>query len=220
MIKIPVYNQTIDKIKDLTLSSRVFGVKVKPEVVHQVVISQLANSRTAIADTKGKGEVRGGGRKPWKQKGTGRARHGSIRSPLWKGGGVTFGPKSDRNFSVKVNKKQKQLALGMCLSDKVASQKLIVLDDLKLTGKTKELNSFMSLLRKNLENIKEAKKFLIIMDENDKNIINAGINLKTVNTISADSINCVELLKYDVALVTVKGVDIIEKHFKRIKEKK
>jgi len=219
-MKLSVYNQTGEKKKDMEVSSRVFGVKVKQEVVHQVVIAQLANSRQVLADTKGKGEVRGGGKKPWKQKGTGRARHGSIRSPLWKGGGVTFGPTSDRNFSAKVNKKQKQLAMAMCLSDKVASDGLIVFDNLELSGKTKELNSWIAGLKQKIASLKESKKFLMILDNNDKKAINAALNLKNINTITADSLNCLELLKHDKVLISEAAIEIIDKHYKKIREKK
>ena len=118
-LKIKVYTQDGKETKELALNPAVFGVAVKESVVHQVMVAQMANSRVAIAHTKTRAEVRGGGRKPWKQKGTGRARHGSTRSPIWVGGGVTFGPRSDRNFSQKVNKKMKTKALFMCLSDKV-----------------------------------------------------------------------------------------------------
>ncbi|MFA6422691.1 MAG: 50S ribosomal protein L4 [Candidatus Buchananbacteria bacterium] len=220
MIKLPVYNQAGEKKKDLEVSSRIFGVKIKPEVIHQVVVAQMANSRQVLADTKGKGEVRGGGKKPWKQKGTGRARHGSIRSPLWKGGGVTFGPTSDRNFSLKVNKKQKQIAMAMCLSDKINSDGLIVFDGLQLSGKTKELNLWIADLKQKIASLKESKKFLMVSDGNDANIINAALNLKNINTISADSLNCIELLKYEKVLLTEKAMAKIEAHYKKINEKK
>ena len=139
-MKLPIYNLAGEKIKEKEVSSRIFGVKIRPEVIHQVVVAQGANARPVLADTKNRGEVRGGGKKPWRQKGTGRARQGSIRSPQWKGGGVVFGPTSDRNFSQRVNKKQKQLALAMCLSDKVNNNLLAVFDKLSLNeGKTKKL---------------------------------------------------------------------------------
>ena len=125
--KIPVYAQTGEQTGELVLNQSLFGITPKESVVHQVAVAYLANRRTVIADTKDKGEIRGGGRKPWRQKGTGRARHGSIRSPLWRGGGVIFGPTTERNYSQKVNKKMKRKALLMCLTDKVENQELTVL---------------------------------------------------------------------------------------------
>lgn len=216
-MKIPVYNLNGNKIKDIELSPRIFGVKVKPAVVHQVVMAQMANARQVLAHTKTKGEVRGGGRKPWRQKGTGRARHGSIRSPLWIGGGVTFGPRKDRNFTQQVNKKQKQLALAMCLSDKVASNGLVVLDELKSAeAKTKALSNWLKDLKAKIEELKKSKKFLLVLAKNDKGIIRAALNFKNINTILADSLNCVELLKADAILTSEEAIKIIEEHYKKI----
>ena len=130
MPEVKVYNQAGQEIGKEKLNPKIFGVKVKTDLVHQVMVSMQANSRRVLAHTKGRAEVRGGGRKPWKQKGTGRARHGSNRSPLWIGGGITFGPTRFRNFVQKINKKMKRKALYMSLSDKVATQHLIVFDDI------------------------------------------------------------------------------------------
>ncbi len=158
MQKYPVYNLQAEKVREAELNPAVFGVKVKESVVHQVAMAQMANSRVAIAHTKTKGEVRGGGIKPWRQKGTGRARHGSIRSPLWKGGGVTFGPRKDRNFSQKVNKKMKTKALFMCLSDKVNNNLMVLVDKLDLAeGKTKKMVEVMKNL-KGILKLKEIKR--------------------------------------------------------------
>ena len=163
MKKVSVYNSEAKKIKDVELNPEIFGIEVKESVVHQVAVAQMANSRDAIAHTKTRGEVRGGGKKPWRQKGTGRARHGSSRSPLWIGGGVTFGPRSDRNFSQKVNKKMKIKALFMCLSDKVAESNLFLLDKMSLSeGKTRELvkviNQFKNILSLEQKNKKTKKQ--------------------------------------------------------------
>jgi len=130
-MKIKVYNQTAEFVHDLEVSEKIFGVKSNPELLHQAVVTQMGNERQVLADTKDRSEVRGGGKKPWKQKGTGRARVGSSRSPIWTGGGVTFGPTSDRNFSKKINKKMKQKAIFMALSDKLAGGTLVILDELK-----------------------------------------------------------------------------------------
>ncbi len=219
-MKLPVYNNSGEKMKEIELSSRVFGVKIKPEVVHQVVVAQMANARQILAHTKNKGEVSGGGIKPWKQKGTGRARHGSIRSPLWRGGGVTFGPRNDRNFSEKVNQKQKQLALFMCLSDRAQDNKFVVLENFEFNGKTKDLNLWLKNLKAKLENLKDGKKFLMVPETNDKNLVRASLNLKNIQVISADSLNCVDILKNNALLVSEKAVEKIEKHYKKINEKK
>lgn len=220
-MKYPVYNSQGDKIKDVELSSRIFGVAVKPEVIHQVVVAQQANSRQVLAHTKTKDEVSGGGKKPWKQKGTGRARHGSSRSPIWVGGGITFGPRKNRNFTKGVNKKQKQLAMAMCLSDKVNDKNLVIFDKLSSeAGKTKTLSAWIKETKSKIAEIKDRKKFLLVLDHNDKKTINAALNLKTVNTILADSLNCVDLLKYDAVLASEKALEVIDKHYKQIKEKK
>lgn len=220
-MKYPVYNSQGDKVKDVELSSRIFGVTVKPEVIHQVVVAQQANSRQVLAHTKTKDEVRGGGKKPWKQKGTGRARHGSSRSPIWVGGGITFGPRSNRNFTKGVNKKQKQLALAMCLSDKVNDQALLIFDKLAIdTGKTKTLTAWLKEIKSKIEAVKNRKKFLLVLDHNDKQTINSALNLKNANTILANSLNCVDLLKYDAVLASEKSLEVIDKHYKKLKEKK
>ncbi len=164
-LKIKIYSQNGNVVKETELNPEIFGVAVKESVVHQVAVAQMANARVAIADTKDRSEVRGGGKKPWRQKGTGRARQGSIRSPLWKGGGVVFGPKSARNFSQKINKKMKRKALFMCLSDKVNNNFLVVIDQLKLTaGKTKEIievvKSFKEILK--LKQINRKNKFAVV----------------------------------------------------------
>jgi large subunit ribosomal protein L4 len=220
-MKYPVYNSQGDKVKEIELSSRIFGVKVKPEVIHQVVVAQQASARQVLAHTKTKDEVRGGGKKPWKQKGTGRARHGSSRSPIWVGGGITFGPRNDRNFTKAVNQKQKQLAMAMCLSDKVNDKTLAVFDKLAVeAGKTKALAVWLKEIKSKIETLKNSKKFLLILENNNKSVISSALNLKNVNTILADSLNCVDLLKYDTVLASEKALEVINKHYKLIKEKK
>jgi len=223
MKKIQIYNQTGEKVKEIELNSKIFNVDIKESVVHQVAVAQMANSRVAIAHTKDRSEVSGGGIKPWRQKGTGRARHGSNRSPLWVGGGVTFGPTKDRNFSKKVNQKQKTKALFMCLSDKVNNNLFILLDKLNLEeGKTREIvgvvKNFKEILK--LKENKKSKKFdiknyklslLIILSKSDKKVFNAGRNLVGVKIATADSLNVVDLLRFEKALITEKSLDVIEK---------
>lgn len=220
-MKISVYNSNGDKSKVIEISQRIFGVKPKTEVIHQVVVAQQANARQVLADTKDKSEVRGGGKKPWRQKGTGRARHGSIRSPLWKGGGVTFGPTSDRNFTKRINKKQKQLALAMCLSDKVAGNSFLVFEKIDLpSGKTKDLKNWLESLKAKINEIKDHKKFLLVLDKNDVNIVRAVKNLDKIDAILADSLNCIDILNHDTLLASEKAVDKIDKHYKKVSVKR
>ena len=147
-LKCDIYSQTGEKVKQVDLNPAIFGLKINEGLVHQAVQAQLANRRQVLAHTKDRSEVHGGGRKPWRQKGTGRARHGSIRSPLWVGGGVTFGPTKIRNFAKKINKKMKRKALFMCLTDRAKDKNLILLDKLEIKhNKTRE---FIELL-KNLQ---------------------------------------------------------------------
>src|SRR3989339_2063986 len=151
-MKVKVYNLEGKETGEMNLLDSVFGVKIKPEVVHEVFVALQNNQREPWADTKSKGEVRGGGKKPWQQKGTGRARHGSIRSPIWKGGGVTFGPTKERNFKKKINKKMARKALLMAISSKAKNRQLLVLDEIKLNqAKTKE----MALILKNFSKLFE-----------------------------------------------------------------
>ncbi|MDO8669151.1 MAG: 50S ribosomal protein L4 [Candidatus Buchananbacteria bacterium] len=220
-MKISVYNSNGDKTKDIEISQRLFGVKPKTEVIHQVVVAQQANARRVLADTKDKSEVRGGGKKPWAQKGTGRARHGSSRSPIWVGGGVTFGPTSDRNFTKGINKKQKQLAMAMCLSDKVIDRSFLVFEKIELaSGKTKDLKDWLESLKSKITDIKNGKKFLLVLDKNDDNLIRAVKNLDKVDVILADSLNCVDILNHDTMFASEKAVDKIDKHYKQVSVKR
>jgi large subunit ribosomal protein L4 len=140
MAVVSLYNTKGENIGSLTLEASLFDVKLSPALVHEAVVAQQANSREAIAHTKTRGEVAGSSKKPWAQKGTGRARHGSTKSPIWVGGGITFGPRNDRNFSLKINKRAKRKALAMILSEKVATERFVAIDALDLkNGKTKEL---------------------------------------------------------------------------------
>ena len=149
MSKVNIYNQKAETVGELELDAKVFAVKPNEALVHQAVVAQLANERQVLAHTKDRSEVRGGGKKPWRQKGTGRARQGSIRSPQWIGGGIVFGPLKTRNFSLKINKKMKQKAMFMALSDKLASNDLIVLDNLEMKeSKTKAFDLILTNLEK------------------------------------------------------------------------
>jgi large subunit ribosomal protein L4 len=207
-IVIPILNREGKRVGGQKLSPIVFGVKAKPEVLHEAVLSQLANQRKPAAHTKTRGEVRGGGKKPWRQKGTGRARHGSSRSPIWVGGGITFGPRRERNFSVKINKKKKNLAIRMALSDKAESGKLILLDELTLSEyKTKVLSALLRALPV------QAKKTLIVMPASDEKVEMSGRNIPGVFTINANSLSLLDVLAAGVMITTSAGVERLEKIF-------
>lgn len=205
-IKVKVYNQEAAAVKDLELTEKIFGVKPNNELLHQAVVTQQANARQVLAHTKDRSEVSGGGKKPWKQKGTGRARVGSSRSPIWIGGGITFGPTKDRNFKKKINQKMKQKAMFMALSDKVATGTLVILDALQLTEyKTKKFNVILTALEKKVLNT-ERRDILIINDSKDENIKYSGRNLAGVKIINLENINLVDLLNYKNLLLTEKAI--------------
>jgi len=190
-IKVKIYNQLGEEVGTENLPAKLFGVKVNPLLVQQAVVAQRANSRSTISHTKTRGEVRGGGRKPWKQKGTGRARHGSIRSPLWVGGGITFGPRSNRNFSLDINKKMKKKALAMVLTDKVSENRLVLLDNLNLAeGKTKLVTGMLNKLPCG------KRKTLIVTDKQDDLLIRATKNIAYARTIAVNSLNVNDLMSF------------------------
>lgn len=210
---VKVHNQEGKEVGKVELPANVFGLKVNEELICQAVNAQRANSREAIAHTKDRSEVRGGGRKPWRQKGTGRARHGSIRSPIWRGGGVTFGPTNERVFSQKINKKMKRKALLMTLSSKVRDKESIILDKLDLTeAKTKKmveiLNKLKSKLKKDLD-----KGVLIVLPTVAQKIITASRNISKVKTIQADSLNIYDILSYHYLLMPKESIKIIQKFY-------
>lgn len=213
-MKIKVYNQTAEFVHDLEVSEKIFGVKSNPELLHQAVVTQMGNERQVLADTKDRSEVRGGGKKPWKQKGTGRARVGSSRSPIWTGGGVTFGPTSDRNFSKKINKKMKQKAIFMALSDKLVNGTLVILDDLKMEEfKTKKINEVLTAIESKVLN-NERRNILIINDSKDEKVKYSARNLKGTEIINLENINIVELLKFKNLLLTEAAVKTLEERYK------
>jgi large subunit ribosomal protein L4 len=194
----------------LELDDRLFGVTVNPALVHEAVVAQTANARVAVAHTKTRGEVAGTGKKPWKQKGTGRARHGSRRSPIWIGGGITFGPRNDRNFSMKMNKQARRKALAMVLTDKVVNERFVVVDELDVgDGKTKELVQTLTKLPV------YAKKTLIVTIPDNKLVGRAAHNLFGVSSLPAHALNIVDLLRHDYVLITQPAVDMITQLYKR-----
>lgn len=206
--KVKLYNFEGKEIGEEILEPSLFAVPVDPEVVQQVAVAQAKNSRQVLAHTKGRGEVRGGGRKPWQQKGTGRARHGSIRSPLWIGGGVTFGPTNQRNFSVKVNKKLKIKALTMALSDKALADKLILMDSYDLPEpKTALLNKVLvKLPSKN-------KQLLIVTKDSKSNVVRASKNLPKITTIGYNSLNVIDLLRHEYLMLNKELVNKIKEFY-------
>ena len=202
MAKVSVLNMEGSEVGTIELSDAVFGVEVNEHLVHQAVLSQLANNRQGTQKAKTRSEVSGGGRKPWRQKGTGHARQGSTRSPQWTGGGVVFAP-TPRDYSVKMNKKEKQLAMKSVLTSKVNESKFIVLDELKLAEiKTKQIKAV-------LDNLK-VEKALIVTKEKDDVVVKSANNLPKVATTALNNINVYDILKYDTVVVTSEAVAAIE----------
>lgn len=203
MANVAVYNMSGAQVGTIDLNDEIFAVEINEHVVHMSVIQYLANQRQGTKSSKTRAEVRGGGRKPWRQKGTGRARQGSTRSPQWTGGGVVFAPKP-RDFSFKLNKKVKRLALKSALSSRVSENKLIVLDSLSFEQvKTKEM-------KKVLDNLKITGKALVVIDAEDKNVMLSARNLEGIKTASVNTINTYDILKFDTFIVTKTAVQKIE----------
>ena len=202
MATVSVLNMEGKEVEKLELNDYIFGVEINEHLVHLAVVSQLANNRQGTQKAKTRSEVRGGGRKPWRQKGTGHARQGSIRAPQWKGGGVVFAP-TPRDYSVKMNKKEKQLAMKSVLTSKVNESKFIVLDELKLAEiKTKQIKAV-------LDNLK-VEKALIVTKEKDDVVVKSANNLPKVATTALNNINVYDILKYDTVVVTSEAVAAIE----------
>lgn len=214
MFKVKVYNQTGKEIKDISLAKDVFGVTVNPNLVAEVAVAMLANRRQPYAHTKGRGDVRGGGKKPWKQKGTGRARHGSIRSPLWIGGGVTFGPTKNKNFSKKINKKVKASAFRMVLTDKAKKNNIIVFDDIKFNEiKTKAFVDWLKI--KPLSELAD-KKILLVLNRYDKNIGLSARNISRVKVVSVSSLNLLDILAFPYLVLTESALNNLLDKYKKV----
>jgi large subunit ribosomal protein L4 len=216
MLTISVYNLEGEKTGTIKLPKKIFGLEINNDLIYQAVNIQLANRRTPLAHTKSRADVRGGGRKPWRQKGTGRARHGSIRSPIWKGGGVTFGPRKEKVFAKKINKKAKRKALFMALSSKVKDKELIVLDKLELKEpKTELMAEILNKIfkKKPTPAVVEQATILITTSKKDEGIIRASRNLAYAKTISANSLNVIDLLSFKYLLLDKEGIKLIEKTY-------
>ena len=202
MSTVSVYNMEGAVVGDVELSDAVFGVEINEHLVHQAVIAQLANKRQGTQSAKTRSEVSGGGKKPWRQKGTGRARQGSIRSPQWTGGGVVFAPKP-RDYEVRLNKKEKRAALKSVLSSRVSEEKLYVIDAIKCDEiKTKTMIGMLKGL--NIE------KALIVLKDNDKNVILSARNIPDVKTALTNTINVFDILKYDSVVIDKAALEVIE----------
>ncbi len=202
MANVSVYNMEGKAVGTIELNDAVFGVEVNEHLVHLAVVQQLANKRQGTQSAKTRAEVSGGGRKPWRQKGTGHARQGSTRSPQWKGGGVVFAPKP-RDYSFKLNRKEKRLALKSALSSRVAAEKIVVLEDLKLDEiKTKKMAAV-------LESLKVSKALVVVGEKND-NVTLSAKNIPSIRTALPNSINVYDILKYDTLVLTKDAVAKIE----------
>lgn len=203
MPKVAIYNISGEQVSEIELNDNVFGVEVNEHAMYEVVKNQLANRRQGNQSTKTRAEVRGGGRKPWRQKGTGRARAGSIRSPLWVGGGVVFAPKP-RDYSYTIPKKVRRLAMKSALTSKVNSNEIIVLDELNIeVPKTKEMVNI-------LKNLNVDRKALIVMSEKSEAVIKSAQNIPGVQTALVNTLNVYDILKYDKFIITKDAVQKVE----------
>lgn len=207
-MKVDLYNIEGKAIDEVTLPKEIFEVKLNADLVHQIVISQMANKRQISAHTKNRGEVRGGGKKPWRQKGTGRARHGSIRSPLWRGGGVTFGPRTEKVYEREVPKKMRRKALFMVLSERAKNKQIVVLDKLEMAKPaTKEVVKSLSKLPC------KGQSLLIALPKYDKNIFLSARNIKKTGIFEARNLNIVDLMTYKYLLMTKDSIKTIKETF-------
>jgi large subunit ribosomal protein L4 len=215
MISYKVYNQKGEAVSDTELSEKVFGQKPNQALIHQALVAQTANERKVLAHTKDRSEVRGGGRKPWKQKGTGRARVGSSRSPIWIGGGVTFGPTNKRNFAKNINIKMKRKALCIALSDKVADQSFAILDELNVTEyKTKAFRKIVENLETKALVSKGRRSILVVDSAPAATTKSSARNLPNIKLITVENLNLVDLVKYKNIVATSQAVKTIEERYK------
>jgi large subunit ribosomal protein L4 len=202
MAKVSVYNMEGKEVGTMDLNDSIFAVEINEHLVHMAVVQQLANNRQGTQKAKTRSEVSGGGRKPWRQKGTGHARQGSTRSPQWTGGGVVFAP-TPRDYTFKLNKKEKRAALKSVLTSAVNENKFIVVDELKLDEiKTKDFAKVLTNLN--------VEKALVVLDTNDKNVVMSAKNIPTVKTALTNTINVYDILKYNTVVVTKAAVDQIQ----------
>ena len=205
MANVSVYNMEGKEVGTLELNDAVFGVEVNEHLVHLAVVAQLANKRQGTQKAKTRSEVSGGGRKPWRQKGTGHARQGSTRSPQWKGGGVVFAP-TPRDYTIRLNKKEKRAALKSALTSRVQDNKFIVVDEFKFDEiKTKKFQNVMDNLK--------VSKALVVLGDNDQNTVLSARNIAGVKTAQAGTINVYDILKYNTVVATKAAVASIEEGY-------
>ena len=211
-MEFPVYNQEAQQVGTIELADGIFGLPINQDLLYQVVTSQIANQRQVVAHAKGRGEVRGGGKKPWRQKGTGRARHGSMRSPIWRGGGVTHGPTKERIFKKQINKKMIQKALRVALSSKARDGQLFIIDSIKMEQpKTKEMavvmKRFTALMGGKLNNI------LLVTPTDSGTVYKSARNLPYLDTVEARNLNPLLLLSANRIMLSKDALAIIEKQW-------
>lgn len=217
MNELPVYNIQGEIIGKKKLDENIFGMKVKPKFIQQVVVAMQANARNVIAHTKTRGEVRGGGRKPWKQKHTGRARHGSIRSPLWKGGGVVFGPRKERVYKQKINAKVKKKALCMSLADKAQDQKMVLLENFELPSmKTKEaVKIFYNLKIRDKKSKSKKSSILFVVPEKKEVLFKSLRNINRLKPIYNNNLNLLDILANKYLIMPMVVLERIEQLYSK-----
>lgn len=207
-MKVSVYNKEGKEVEQVSLPKEIFEIPMSLDLLHQITVAQRANRRQVSAHTKDRGDVSGGGRKPWRQKGTGRARHGSIRSPLWKGGGVTFGPTKDRVFKKRIPKKMRRKALLVALSAKAREDLLIVLDKLEVDKiKTKLINQIFNNLPC------KDKKCLVVLPQIEKNVILSARNISNIETVEARNLNALDVLSFKYLVMPKESIKVIKETF-------
>lgn len=214
-MKLPVYNQEGKEVETIELDAKIFDMKVNADLLHQVAVSQESNTRRVLADARDRAEVSGGGKKPWRQKGTGRARHGSIRSPIWKGGGVTHGPTSDRNFKKKINKKMATKALVMAIAAKAHAGNLVILDDVSMEApKTKVAFAIIKNLSKQraLAKLFGASKMVVLAERDPA--MRAFRNIEKLAVQSVSSMTALEVLKNAFVVMPKAAIELFEKRVK------
>jgi large subunit ribosomal protein L4 len=208
-MELTVYSSKGQKSGSIAVADEIFGIPLKQSLVHEVIVAQDSNSRRLAAHVKDRGEVAGTGKKPWKQKGTGRARHGHRRSPIWSGGGITFGPNAFRNFFKKVNKKVRRKAVRMVLSDRARDERFLVVEGYEITaGKTKDLATLRAALPGN------GRPTLFVTALADQEVVRAAQNLPRVETIAAHSLNAKDLTRYEYIVASKDALDVITNTYK------
>jgi|SRR3989344_1041724 len=215
-MEVSLYNQNAERVGKVALPDTVFGLEDNKDLLYQVVTSQISNKRQPIAHTKDRGEVRGGGKKPWRQKGTGRARHGSIRSPIWKGGGVTFGPRKEKIFTKKINKKMARKALFIALSLKARDKEIIVLNEVSLGNwRTKDMAVVIKKVS-DLFPVKHGSLLLVIPKNMNETVERVARNIPKVDVAEAKNLNALDILARKNLILLKDSVVVIEKTFKGV----